>query len=474
MDICNMSPSSFFSSDCSDASALQSAYDGMINSKEGFKRDAFQQNAIDSLSDLQRSLASLNVKQAKGVYMHGGVGSGKTFVMDLFYDTAPTVKKRRMHFTSFMLEMHKRMAAKQKEREAQISGGFLKRILPKIHDDIGGTADSSTERSFSLFGTKIVLSSGNGEYNAVDEDNEDPLPVIAKEIVGETFLLCLDEFEVTDVADAFVLARLFEALFAEGLVLVTTSNRKPSDLYYNGLNRQVFMPTINAIEKSCEVISLEDSPVDYRGLKTRESGGEIFMAGEDGAKMLGELWAKAAKKGGPVESLTLTEASRKILVDATVEIKGGRVCKFDFKDLCESSKMPLGNSEFAMIANSFDEIFVDNIPNFNKGGSTIDGLRRFVLFVDACYDAKVRVYFSSKHTIQELWDNKEEIYDPRSLNKHGDLLGGASVVPVDTFTRFSLDRTISRLYEMSSDEYIGISGVEVKEAERNKKTKIIL
>ena len=161
--------------------------------------------------------------------------------------------------------------------------------------------------------------------------------------VGETFLLCLDEFEVTDVADAFVLARLFEALFAEGLVLVTTSNRKPSDLYYDGLNRQVFMPTINAIEKSCEVISLEDSPVDYRGLKTRESGGEIFMAGEDGAKMLGELWAKAAKKGGPVESLTLTEASRKILVDATVEIKGGRVCKFDFKDLCESSKMPLGN-----------------------------------------------------------------------------------------------------------------------------------
>jgi hypothetical protein len=179
---CNTSPSSFFSSDCSEVSALQSAYDGMINSKEGFKRDAFQQNAIDSLSDLQRSLASLNVKQAKGCYMHGGVGSGKTFVMDLFYDTAPTVKKRRMHFTSFMLEMHKRMAAKQKEREAQISGGFLKRILPKIHDDIGGTADSSTERSFSLFGTKIVLSSGDGEYNAVDEDNEDPLPVIAKEI----------------------------------------------------------------------------------------------------------------------------------------------------------------------------------------------------------------------------------------------------------------------------------------------------
>lgn len=78
--------------------------------------------------------------------MHGGVGSGKTFTMDLFYDTAPTVKKRRMHFTSFMLEIHKRMAEKQKEREEAISGGFLKRILPKIHDDIGGTADSSTER----------------------------------------------------------------------------------------------------------------------------------------------------------------------------------------------------------------------------------------------------------------------------------------------------------------------------------------
>ncbi|GMH80956.1 hypothetical protein TL16_g08766 [Triparma laevis f. inornata] len=320
------------------------------------------------------------------------------------------------------------------------------------------------------------MSSGDGEYGAVDSNNEDPLPIIAREIVSDHFLLCLDEFEVTDVADAFILARLFDALFKEGLVLVTTSNRKPSDLYYDGLNRQVFMPTIKAIEESCKVISLEESPVDYRGLKTRESGGDIFMAGEEGVEKLGEAWAKLIKGENMVmvKSCTLTEASRIIVVENTVQVGGGKVCKFDFKELCESSKMPLGNSEFAMIAGAFDEIFVDGVPNFNKGGSTIDGLRRFVLFVDACYDAKVRVHFSSKHTIKELWDNSEEIYDPRSLNKHGDLLGGASVVPVDTFTRFSLDRTISRLHEMSSDEYIGNSGVEVKEAERSKKKKLKL
>ena len=121
-------------------------------------------------------------------------------MMDLFYDSAPTVKKKRMHFSSFMLEIHERMAEKQKQREEQLNSGFLSRVLPKIHDDIGGTADSSTERSISLFGTKIVLSSGVGEYGAVDMDNEDPLPLIAKEIVQSTFLLCLDEFEVTDVS----------------------------------------------------------------------------------------------------------------------------------------------------------------------------------------------------------------------------------------------------------------------------------
>lgn len=109
--------------------------------------------------------------------------------MDLFYESAPTVKKKRMHFSTFMLDIHKRMAEKQRQREEELNAGFLTRVLPKIHDDIGGTADSSTERSISLFGTKIVLSSGVGDYGAVDMDNEDPLPVIAKEIVQNTFLL---------------------------------------------------------------------------------------------------------------------------------------------------------------------------------------------------------------------------------------------------------------------------------------------
>jgi len=126
---------------------------------------------------------------------------------------------------------------------------------------VGGTG---SERTFSFFGAKIVLNSGVGDKNAVDMDNEDPLPIIAAEIVKENFLICLDEFEVTDVADAFILSRLMTALFEQGCVLVTTSNRKPDDLYHDGLNRQVFLPAIERIKERTTVVSLAASETDYR------------------------------------------------------------------------------------------------------------------------------------------------------------------------------------------------------------------
>ena len=107
-------------------------------------------------------------------------------VMDLFFENAPTVKKKRIHFSAFMLSIHEKMLTKQKEREKQLSRGFLKRILPKIHDDVGGTADSSEVKLFNFFGLgpTIVLNSGSGDYNEVDTDHEDPLPIIAREMVS--------------------------------------------------------------------------------------------------------------------------------------------------------------------------------------------------------------------------------------------------------------------------------------------------
>ena len=403
------------------------------------------------------------MKKPKGFYLFGGVGCGKTFMMDLFYDSAPTVKKKRMHFSSFMLEIHDRMAKKQKQREEQLNSGFLSRVLPKIHDDIGGTADSSTERSISLFGTKIVLSSGVGEYGAVDMENEDPLPIIAKEIVQSTFLLCLDEFEVTDVADSFILARLFTALFDEGLVLVATSNRAPSKLYEGGLNRQVFLPTIDAINSSCTVISLEDSPTDYRGQKSRSNVEARFVFD---SSSLDDLWHKRVEaEEGPIVPPPASKLDSN--GDLSLATRSARIpllspqsslCRFTFKELCESASggtSPMGAAEFAMLASHFSAIFVTGIPNFNNGGATIDGLRRFVLFIDACYDSRCEVYISTEmKSIGDIWDPKMDIVDPRSMNELGDLLGSAIVVPCDTFTKFSLDRTVSRLFEMSSDEYI--------------------
>ena len=118
----------------------------------------------------------------------------------------------------------------------------------------------------------------------------------------------------------------------------------------------------------------------------------------------------------------------------------------------------MGAAEFAILASHFNAIFVTDVPNFNNGGATIDGLRRFVLFIDACYDNKCELFLSTKMgNIGEMWNSEEEIIDPRCMNEHGDLLGSAIVVPCDTFTKLSLDRTVSRLFEMSSDEYIEAS-----------------
>ena len=148
----------------------------MVDSGQ-IRSDEYQLRAVEPLALLSFHLGDLKKKtRPRGVYMHGGVGSGKTFLMDLFYEQAPTVKKKRVHFQPFLLQIQEMMKEKQTQRKEKLDSGLLKRLLPKIHDDIGGTADSSTERTFSFFGTTIVLSSGRGEYGAVDLENEVRLP----------------------------------------------------------------------------------------------------------------------------------------------------------------------------------------------------------------------------------------------------------------------------------------------------------
>lgn len=457
----------------SDVSPLRAAYSGLVKSSK-IEHDEVQSKVIDRLDILCRSLSpSSKVSYAgpsnapMGVYMYGGVGSGKTFMMDLFYDSAPVdaKRKRRMHFSEFMHHVHAQMLVKQKEREEAINSGFLKRYLPKIHDDIGGTADSSDVTSFNFFGARIVLNSGSGSYNSFDKSHNDPLPLIASEFVAASPLLCLDEFEVIDVADAFILARLFDALFKAGLILVTTSNRPPADLYQDGLNREVFLPTISKIESHCDVVSLTDSSTDYRSKKSRLLGATRYVVAKSGASSaLDSHWCRLV--GDPAamrlreKPRTVAKSGRKITVP---HASGRRCCSFTFREMMQGSQA-LGAVEYRLLTEEFDTIFIEDVPNFNEGGCSVDALRRFVTFIDVCYDARVEMFFSSEHKIKDLWDSKKEIRFGTGDEKRGDLLGTALYVSADTFTRFSLDRAISRLLAMESDEYIEESAKRKKQA----------
>jgi predicted ATPase len=400
--------------------------------------------------------------------MWGGTGCGKTMLMDLFYDSAPTNRKKRQHFSAFMLDVNERMLVKQQEREKQLSQGFLRRVLPKISDDIGGTADTSGVSKISLFGMTIVLNSGEGAYGALDKNNVDPLPIIAREMIGESSLICLDEFEVTDVADAFIITRLFEALFNEGVVLVATSNREPAKLYDNGLNRSVFVPTIQKIEDNCEVVSLHESSTDYRLRKGRSNAHNRFAFGHNSHDRLIEMWNKRTNSDNSDGGKVITRANRKVVIPR-VGGDSDSCAFFSFKELTHDH--PMGASDFAMLTQEFDSIFVGDILNFNTGGCSVDGLRRWVLFIDAAYDAKVELFFSSIDSdIPDLWDeNKEVVYGSGNVNKLGDIIGNAFLVPVDTHTQFSLARSISRMIEMTSDGYLSSSTERVKARAKERK-----
>jgi protein AFG1 len=444
----------------------------MITSGE-IRRDRVQQRAVDSLANLQVQLAgsgNRKQKRPKGVYLFGGVGCGKTFVMDLFYSTAPVASKKRVHFSSFMLDVHSRLLEEQKKTSAQMDGGFLSRVLPKIHEGAGGAAGGAGVSSWSFFGLKMTTGSAQGEYNEVDLNADDPLPKIARDIARETYLLCLDEFEVTDVADALILARLIDGLVKEGVVLVTTSNREPGELYLDGLNRHLFVPAIKLVEKTCAVVPMVEGS-DYRRSKDRSGAESRFVFGEDAAaneSRMDSLWATALQALGPDAEISrqvrVTHGSRYITAPTVASVGGEKkACRLTFKELCENNLNPSGAAEFALLGQTFDSIFIDDVPNFNTGGASLDGLRRFVLCVDALYDAKVELFFSASADITSLWDQSKDL-TWEGKDSLGDLIGTAQHVPVDTHTRFSLDRTISRMLECTSMDYDATSKATVAKA----------
>lgn len=306
----------------------------------------------------------------RGVYLHGGVGRGKTMLMDLFFQHAGIENRKRVHCHAFMLEVHDRVHC---FREAARAG-------------------------------KVPASA-------------DPLKALARVIVDQAWLLCFDEFHITNIVDAMILGRLFEELFAQGVVVVTTSNRPPDDLYKGGLQRELFLPFIAMLGQKLDVVQL-DSGIDYRLERMRSF--DTYLA-----------------PLGPETDAKLEAAFVKLIAGAEAKpwhvLVQGRTLEFPrmadgvlfaaFADLCER---PLGAGDYAAIAGRCHTVVLKDIPRL--GHQRHNEAHRFVTLIDTLYEHKVNLVCSADAP-------------PEALYAEGT---GA----------FEFQRTVSRLLEMQSDDYI--------------------
>jgi len=349
-------------------------------------RDAEQQKVAAALDELIARIAThrlarkssalgwlfakKNNKPVTGLYIHGGVGRGKTMLMDFFYGLVPVRGKRRAHFNAFMADVHDRIA---RHREA------LK----------------------------------NGETKETD-----PIPPIAAALAREAWVLCFDEFAVTDIADAMILSRLFSALFAEGVVLVATSNVAPDDLYRDGLNRGLFEPFIDILKQHATVMRL-DAGIDYRLEKLHRLPVYVTPLGPEADRMMDEAWLTATDgKDGREERLVVKGRS------VVIPRAAGSAARFTFADLCSK---PLGARDYMAIAGHFDTIFIDHVPVMDY--SRRNEAKRFILLIDTLYDSRKRLFLSAEKEPDQLYHAKT----------------GAE--------QFEFARTASRLVEMQSHDW---------------------
>ncbi len=341
--------------------------------------DAAQRLAIEKLQLLHRRLEGYNparpgrfglgmfgwgrenIEQVdiQGLYLYGGVGRGKSMLMDLFFESAPVAKKRRVHFHAFMQEVHAGIAKARKAYQ------------------------------------------------------KDPIEPVAEKIAAKATLLCFDELQIGDITDAMIVGRLFDKLFARGVVIVATSNRHPDDLYKDGLNRQLFVPFIQRIKERLEVFHLA-SDTDYR--QGRRPGGEVYFCPLDAKSRarMDQVWqAYALCKGQP---LSLVVQGREIKIPQHCEGVG----RARFSELCE---VAYGPADYLAIAAAVAVLLLDDIPVLSR--EQAGPAKRFVTLVDALYEARVRFICSAAAR-------------PEHLFEQGD---GA----------FEFARTASRLREMASE-----------------------
>jgi cell division protein ZapE len=353
-----------------------------LRQKGVLQPDPAQQAAIEKLQSLYRALSEYRPESGlrgwlarlglaenggahapMGLYVHGPVGRGKSMLMDLFFAAVPGPRKRRVHFHAFMLEVHDRI---ERERRAETDAPILK---------------------------------------------------VAADIAHEAALLCFDEFQVDDIADAMILGRLFTALFEAGVVVVATSNLAPDRLYEHGLQRELFLPFVALLKKKLCVLEL-DGGRDWR--LARLVGKAVYYYPLDPAAH--EALASAFSEltdGEAGESMTLPVKGRSLVVPRAAR----RVAWFGFAELCER---PVAAADYLAIAEGFAAVIVEGIPRLGPGER--DAARRFNILIDTLYEA-------------------------RSL-----LVISAEVPPEEIYTAgdgtFEFQRTVSRLIEMQSEDYI--------------------
>jgi peroxisome-assembly ATPase len=346
-----------------------------------------------------QSQAAIHVSPPKSVYLYGGTGSGKTFMMDLFYENIPISLKKRVHFHSFMIDIHKRF---HQLRESEDKSGSI-----------------------------------------IDH--------VVREIIKDAYLICFDEFQVTDIADAMLLKSLFTKLWEEGAVFVATSNRPPSDLYKHGLQRELFIPFIKLLEEKAVVHSITASSTDYRLLKSEEQAKYFYITplSEHTAGIMDRQFdryrrltldsqqnsIKGQKKLRNYELLSIKPLNLMIhghQVFVPAVIMGRRVARFSFHDLCHGR---LGAEDYIVMAKLFQVIFITGIPQMSINHR--DEVRRFITCIDAFYEAGIRLVLSAAKSPLELFQVSSE----DRLNSNYDEI-------------FAFDRTASRLLEMKSTPYL--------------------
>ena len=309
----------------------------------------------------------------RGLYIHGQVGRGKTMLMDLFFAVAPVAAKRRVHFHAFMGDVHARIHAwRQAKKRHAVKG-------------------------------------------------DDPIAPVGAALAEEARLLCFDEFTVTDIADAMILGRLFAALFAAGVTVVATSNVAPRDLYKDGLNRALFLPSIDLVERHMAVVRL-DAAQDYRLTKLTQAGTWFVPADAAARAALDRLFlALTGEPDGVPAELPLLGRS------VAVPRAAHGVARFDFADLCEA---PLGAADFLTIAQAFHTLLVDDVRVIEPNERNV--AKRLITLVDTLYDSGVKLIASAATEPQSLYTAEE----------------GREV--------FEFDRTVSRLIEMRSETYLAL------------------